>query len=443
MSRRGNSKSNYKPNCRPTLGDFEAAGLADGLAPLVVYGLVRTDPEVAWTRWGRLLLAQVGPPLRVLRKAGNLTLESLVQGLLCWLESEADPAPSFRPPSHKIASRIERGERLPTPEELITWVRATAASGTSPAIPLSLFTIEAAAVRLDDPSLDERRTSVACAVAREIGDWLLAEYVHGDRVAAVVSPEEERSIVTEADTKAYAALKAELTSWFPEDVVGGEEETDWSERAVDGRILWMADSIDGTICFANSLPSWCVAIAAGRWRAETGTLEPICAAVYNPPTGEMFWAGVGRGAQLTRSTALGPRATSLRASNVDGLTDSVIMSHLSASHTESMERFVDSGLLTALGRVSRRVLMVGSGQLALCYVASGRVQGYLVGRTNPWDVLAGKILLDEVRREGSSGGPLLTGYDFRPWALSSPGVVASCNTSIHQSLRALIQGLKG
>ncbi len=56
------SKSNYRPTSRPLLSDFEDAGLADALVSLVGHGLVRTEPNVDWTRWEKLLLAQAGPP---------------------------------------------------------------------------------------------------------------------------------------------------------------------------------------------------------------------------------------------------------------------------------------------------------------------------------------------------------------------------------------------
>ena len=427
--------TNFRPSTLPPRHAFVAAGLDAELDLLVERGLAQDRDGVDWSPFGQTLLAGAGPDLRALRQARDLKLEALVDSLLSWLASP-DSAPSLRRPSYKIASRTERDERTPTVEELITWIRATA-----PERLLKVFTIEGEPLRLD-PDLDEPRTALCCSVARSVGDWLMEEYVHGDRVAEVVSPAEVKAIVTEADCRGYERLKAMIAERFPHDVVGGEEETDWADRVEDGRVLWLGDTIDGTINFAKGLASWCVALAAGRWNAETRTLEPICAAVYNPPTGEMFWAGVDRGAWLTRTTKAGRRARLLQTSSVRRAEHAVVMTHLSASHTAAMERFVDSGLLTALGRIARRVLMIGSGQLALCAVASGRAEGYLVGRTNAWDVLAGKVILDEVGN-GGRGAPQLTGYDLRPWTLQSPGVVASANEVIHGTLSGLIRGLKG
>ena len=59
--------------------------------------------------------------------------------------------------------------------------------------------------------------------------------------------------------------------------------------------------------------------------------------------------------------------------------------------------------------------MLGCGNLALCYVAAGRLDGFLNVATNPWNVFAGKIVLQAVQH--SPRGP--TGHQFRGQTLDT------------------------
>ncbi len=60
---------------------------------------------------------------------------------------------------------------------------------------------------------------------------------------------------------------------------------------------------------------------------------------------------------------------------------------------------------------------LGSAALALAWVAAGRLDGYFNLNLNPWDVAAGKLLIQE------AGGKILTLND-RPWYLENVGSIA-------------------
>ena len=68
----------------------------------------------------------------------------------------------------------------------------------------------------------------------------------------------------------------------------------------------------------------------------------------------------------------------------------------------------------------------GSAALDLCYVASGRFDGYFEDNLKPWDIAAGILIASEA-------GGMVTDYNGKNTMLDSGHVIAA-NTSVHQFL---------
>ena len=107
---------------------------------------------------------------------------------------------------------------------------------------------------------------------------------------------EDGSMLSEADLAAQTAFAAALPLLIDSPMLGEEmsvqeQTTLWKLHAhTDG--LWVVDPIDGTNNFVNGLPHFAVSVAfVKNGRAELGI-------IYNPVSGECFYAERGKGAYL-------------------------------------------------------------------------------------------------------------------------------------------------
>ena len=83
---------------------------------------------------------------------------------------------------------------------------------------------------------------------------------------------------------------------------------------------------------------------------------------------------------------------------------------------------------------SHDIRRIGAASIALCYVAAGRVDGFVEGGLKPWDYAAGMLLVQE------AGGTVST-PEGTPLSLSRGGAVVASNGPIGPELLAVIQGL--
>ncbi len=207
---------------------------------------------------------------------------------------------------------------------------------------------------MSDPSLSSRYHAAQC-IARDAGQLALRYF--RDPQGLRVQRKGLQDTVSQADREVEALIRERLHRSFPRDAFLGEE-SGASEGAGDDERTWVVDPIDGTDCFVNTIPVWCVSLAlVHRRRIELGV-------VYDPNTGELFAAQRGAGATLN-GVAIG-------ASGATALSEGLV--GVGFSH-----RIQPGPTLAALGRLLSEGGMYqrnGSGALMLAYVACGRYIGY-------------------------------------------------------------------
>jgi myo-inositol-1(or 4)-monophosphatase len=86
-----------------------------------------------------------------------------------------------------------------------------------------------------------------------------------------------------------------------------------------------------------------------------------------------------------------------------------------------------------LGR-ARAVRRLGSAALDLCYVASGRFEGFWEQHLKPWDVAAGVLIVEEA-------GGRVTGMDGTPFSAVAAHLVAS-NGHVHDQMLEVIRDFR-
>jgi myo-inositol-1(or 4)-monophosphatase len=209
------------------------------------------------------------------------------------------------------------------------------------------------------------RSDFALRLIREAGD--LAHKYFKKRDDLKVESKGVQDMATEADLQTELLIRDRLRDRFPDDGFLGEE-TGITSFAPDQGI-WVVDPIDGTQPFISGMSSWCVSIAfvLGN-KLEFGM-------VYAPERGELFAGGVEIPATLNGEPVGRHSGRSIR----DGI--------IGVGYSP---RVAPDEFLPIFGRLLREGGMFyrdGSGALTLCYVASGRLLGYIEPHINSWDCL--------------------------------------------------------
>ncbi|OYR11403.1 inositol monophosphatase family protein [Brucella thiophenivorans] len=211
----------------------------------------------------------------------------------------------------------------------------------------------------------QARYDYALKLIRDAGD--LAHDYFKRRQTLEIKSKGLQDMASEADLQTELLIKSGLEKNFPDDAFLGEETgmTDFNP----GQGIWVVDPIDGTQPFISGMSSWCVSIAF----VLDGELK--FGLVYAPARDELFASGLGEGSTLNGQPMERHPARSVK----DGICG------VGYSPRVKPDEFLPmfGRLLRAGGMFSRE----GSGALTLCYVASGRLIGYIEPHINSWDCL--------------------------------------------------------
>jgi myo-inositol-1(or 4)-monophosphatase len=219
-------------------------------------------------------------------------------------------------------------------------------------------------------------------------------------------------LVTETDVAVEEMLKKELAALLPGSDFLAEESASQTEP---GELTWIIDPVDGTTNFANGLPY--VANSIALWQRD----RVILGVVNLPLLGEMFSARLGGGAFLN--------GTPVSVSSETAMEQSLLATGFPYAIDDHLDEILRN--LKTILPLAQGVRRDGAAALDLAYVACGRYEGYYESALNPWDIAAGRLLVQEA-------GGRVTEYDATmPHTLRSKNILAT-NGSIHDELSRLI-----
>jgi myo-inositol-1(or 4)-monophosphatase len=239
-------------------------------------------------------------------------------------------------------------------------------------------------------------------IAREAGA-LLMSYFHQH---IKIEYKGEADLVTIADRASEKLIRERIRSLWPAHDILGEEEG-LIDTGSDYR--WYVDPLDGTTNFAHGFPVFCVSLALEHQGRR------IAGVVYDPTRQEMFTAEQGSGAYLNQE----PIRVSPTAQLAEALVATGFPSH--KRHKNPNIYFYHQITLRTHG-----VRRAGSAALDLCYVASGRLDGFWEFNLNPWDTAAGVLLVEEA-------GGRVTDFQGEAFQIDSRETLAS-NGRLHGAL---------
>ncbi len=189
----------------------------------------------------------------------------------------------------------------------------------------------------------------------------------------VVDEELPTDIKLQLDKECQLLIIRELLADYPQSCVLGEEGNAGEEAALQ----WIVDPIDGTVNYFYGIPIFCVSIAL---RAE-GRLVLGC--VYDPMQDECFTALAGG--------AVSCNERPIRVSARDAMAQAVVFighGRHDGSGEAGIRRFAH------VSAQVRKIRILGSAALAICYIAAGRMDAYVEGRISLWDFAAAQVILE-------------------------------------------------
>jgi myo-inositol-1(or 4)-monophosphatase len=216
----------------------------------------------------------------------------------------------------------------------------------------------------EDPQVTARY-QFALALIREAGD--LAYDYFKKRDTLTIKSKGLQDMASEADLNTELLIRERLEANFAEDAFLGEETGQSAFQPDQG--IWVVDPIDGTQPFISGMSSWCVSIAFVKAnRLEFGM-------VYAPARNELFAGGRHHPATLNGQPVSKHPGRTIR----EGIVGVGYSPHVTPDQFLS----IFSRLLKAGAMFYRE----GTGALTLCYLAGGRLVGYIEPHINSWDCL--------------------------------------------------------
>jgi len=196
-------------------------------------------------------------------------------------------------------------------------------------------------------------------------------------------------LVSFVDQTAEIRLKEGLLAILPEaGFVAEESASDYSE--VGDGYYWVIDPLDGTTNFLHRLPIYAVSVGL------IYNKQPILGLIYEPNRDELFYAAKGHGAYLNNQV--------IQVSQQALMSKSLLATGFPYYDFSYQDRYL--ALLKELMRTSHGLRRMGAAAIDLAYMACGRFEGFFEANLKPWDVAAGKIIIEEAggRVTNFSGG---------------------------------------
>ena len=188
------------------------------------------------------------------------------------------------------------------------------------------------------------------------------------------------------------------------------EESGLTEQS-NSPYLWVVDPLDGTLNFSNNIPLFVVSIGIAYKK------EVIAGVIYQPLLGELFVAEKGKGAYLN--------GCRLAVNGVANLGDAVISTGMPSNIHEQGNPYLAS--FTQIAEHGSAVRDLGSAALNLAYLAAGRVSAFWIDNLQPWDMAAGKLLIEEA-------GGRVTHYDGTPHEVFCNTSLLASNGRLHNAM---------
>lgn len=216
-------------------------------------------------------------------------------------------------------------------------------------------------------------TKDAISAARKAGELLKKGF---GSTFQIKSKKTAQDLVTEYDHASEKLLISFFRELYPDSSYLAEESGKVGEKS---ELEWIIDPLDGTVNFAHGIPVFSISIAA-RLRGEV-----VSGVVYQPLTDELFAAEKNGGSFFN--------GKKIQVSSTDKLERSLLATGFPYNVKDNPGHCIEH--FSNILRQGIPIRRLGSAAIDLAYVAAGRFDGYFEVGLFPWDVAAGKLLVEE------------------------------------------------
>lgn len=252
---------------------------------------------------------------------------------------------------------------------------------------------------------------VASQAILSAGDLLRKGFGTNYRISSKAG---KQNLVTEYDTASQELIISIISNYFPDHEFLAEEGKETAP--VNDKILWIIDPLDGTVNFAHNIPHFSISIAA--WQKA----EILIGLVYHPLSSELFLAEKCKGAFLNGKKIMVSTAKDLNQAIF--ATGFPYNAHQNPLHC--IDRF------SAMIQRGLPIRRLGSAALDLAYVAAGRFDAYWEVGLHPWDMAAGKLIVEEA-------GGMVSHYDGTKHPIFGYLPLLASNRHLHTQMVELLK----
>jgi myo-inositol-1(or 4)-monophosphatase len=221
----------------------------------------------------------------------------------------------------------------------------------------------------------------------------------------------ENNLVTDIDKASEKLIVNFVKKKYPAHGILAEE---GSGTNTNEEFVWVIDPLDGTTNFAHSLPIFAVSIGVQK------NGETIAGVVYDVMNDIIYSAEKNAGAFAN--------GEKIFVSKREKLSQSMLVTgfpyDIKDNPGKAFERFE---LLTKESRGMRRL---GSAAIDFCYLAKGVFDGFWEVHLHPWDICAGKLIVEEA-------GGMITDFKGNRIDIFSKKIL-STNGKIHNQIIKLM-----
>jgi myo-inositol-1(or 4)-monophosphatase len=228
------------------------------------------------------------------------------------------------------------------------------------------------------------------------------------------------NLVTKADYECQKKITQIISKAFPTHAFLAEEKQ--QDLNTQGKYIWVIDPIDGTANYAHTFPHSGISVGL------TKDAVPVLGGVLDFARGEMFYAVKGKGAFLN--------GKKIHVSKTAKLQDSLLVTGFPFERNKI--EFLHIPVFKDFLMICHDVRRTGAASLDLCWTAAGRIDGYWEFTLNPWDVCAGKLILEEA-------GGKVSDFNGKPWnKLETYGAqTLASNGKIHKQMLSVLKKTVG
>ncbi len=224
----------------------------------------------------------------------------------------------------------------------------------------------------------------------------------------------ENNLVTEIDKASEKVITDFIWKKYPSHSILAEE---GSGEQQDSEYLWVIDPLDGTTNFAHGLPIFSVSIGLQK------NGKTIAGVVYDVMRDIIYSAELGAGTFAD--------SEKITVSKNDNLAHSLLVTGFPYNKKENPDKLFERFI--ALTKTARGVRRLGSAAIDFCYLASGVFDGFWEVHLHPWDICAGKLIVEEA-------GGLVTDFHGNKTNIYTKRIL-STNEKIHEQVIKVMDSL--